>query len=225
MGGGGENSMEIYFCYWIIGFIVALPVDKRTIEMIKQGLKNGFIHGATFSLGSMTINMLLVFFFYLGMMSFLTLTYIQILLWLVGAIFFLYLAYDSIKNAEKDISLASEYIMKSFWGTYKRGLIIAISPKKLILWLVVLSAVLVKVSTVNQFGFASIAILIGGVFHDIVLLLHLSISRHAVNRRRIKAISRVAGILLICFVLYFFYEFIEIIINKIFLPKLTIVSI
>lgn len=37
--------MEIYLKYFLIGLAIAMPVGVITVEMTKQGLKNGFVHG------------------------------------------------------------------------------------------------------------------------------------------------------------------------------------
>lgn len=37
--------MALFFTYVIAGLAVAMPVGPITVEMTKQGLKNGFIHG------------------------------------------------------------------------------------------------------------------------------------------------------------------------------------
>lgn len=102
--------------------------------MTKQGLKNGFTHGWAVGLGGMTIDLTLIIAMYLGFSSLLSLPYIQLSLWLVGAAFLAYLGYDSIKNADKDITPADEKTQKSFWSTYRNGLLVAISPGNLIFW-------------------------------------------------------------------------------------------
>lgn len=200
--------MEMYFYYLIIGFVIALPVGVMTIEMTKQGLKNGFVHGWAVGLGGMTMDILLIIALYLGLASILALPYVQLPLWIIGALFLLYLAYDSIKNADKDITLAGEHVSKSFWSTYKKGLLVALSPGNIIFWISVLGAVLAKSYSINQFGLAGLGILTGILMHDLALLTIVSISRNAMSRKMIRNVSVIAGILLIGFALYFVYEFI-----------------
>ena len=79
--------MNLYFAYVMIGLAIAMPVGAITIEMIKQGLKNGFFHGWAVGIGGMTIDLTLIAALYLGLAKFLSLPYIQMPLWIIGAIF------------------------------------------------------------------------------------------------------------------------------------------
>ncbi|MFK4371679.1 hypothetical protein ABH898_002542 [Paenibacillus sp. RC82] len=46
----------LLFTYVLLGFSIALPVGTITVEMTKQGLKNGFMHGWIVGLGGMKVN-------------------------------------------------------------------------------------------------------------------------------------------------------------------------
>lgn len=37
--------MENYFTSLLVGLVIAMPVGAISVEMTKQTLKNGFIHG------------------------------------------------------------------------------------------------------------------------------------------------------------------------------------
>lgn len=116
--------MDIYLKYFLIGLAIAMPVGAITVEMTKQGLKNGFIHGWAVGLGGMTIDVALILAMVFGFASILALPFVQIPLWIAGAGFLAYLGYDSIKNADKDITPADERTNKSFWSTYRNGLLL-----------------------------------------------------------------------------------------------------
>ncbi|WP_411348369.1 LysE family translocator [Paenibacillus sp. WLX2291] len=203
--------MDIYLKYILIGLTIALPIGAITVEMIKQGLKNGFIHGWAVGLGGMTIDLTLIVVLYFGGASVLSLPYIQIPLWLIGAGFLGYLGYDSIRNADKDITPADSKTQKSFFATYRNGLLVAISPGNLVFWVSVFGAVLASsYDTRQQGGFviAACGILSGILAHDIVLLSIVSVTRKVMSRQAIKIVSIIAGLLLIGFALYFVYEFV-----------------
>ena len=134
--------MSMYFTYVMVGLAIAMPVGAITVEMTKQGLKNGFMHGWAVGLGGMTIDVALIIALYLGVAKFLALPFVQLPLWIIGAIFLFMLAYDSIKNADKDITLAGEKVNKSFFSTFRNGLLVAVSPGNLVFWISVFGAVL-----------------------------------------------------------------------------------
>lgn len=43
--------MALFITYVLLGFSISLPVGTITVEMTKQGLKNGFMHGWIVGLG------------------------------------------------------------------------------------------------------------------------------------------------------------------------------
>lgn len=202
--------MSLYFAYVMVGLAIAMPVGAITVEMTKQGLKNGFIHGWAVGIGGMTIDVLLIIALYLGLAKFLALPYIQMPLWIIGAVFLFMLAYDSIKNADKDITLAGEKVNKSFFSTYRNGLLVAISPGNLVFWISVFGTVLADSYAIDgssKFIIVALGILTGILLHDIGLLTIVSLTRKVMNRNMIKWTSIFAGILLFGFACYFIYQF------------------
>ncbi|SCX57715.1 Threonine/homoserine/homoserine lactone efflux protein [Lysinibacillus fusiformis] len=189
-----------------------MPVGAITVEMTKQGLKNGFLHGWAVGLGGMTIDIVLVFALYMGLASILAMPMVQLPMWIIGAGFLFLLGYDSIKNADHDITLAGEKVTKSFFASYFNGLLVAISPGNLVFWVNVFGVVLAKsYGQGEQSSFLIIAagVLSGILLHDLGLLTIVSVTRKAMNRKMIKTFTIVAGFLLIGFAGYFIYEFIQ----------------
>ncbi len=195
-----------------MGLAIAMPVGAITVEMTKQGLKNGFLHGWAVGLGGMTIDIVLVFALYMGLASILAMPMVQLPMWIIGAGFLFLLGYDSIKNADHDITLAGEKVTKSFFASYFNGLLVAISPGNLVFWVNVFGVVLAKsYGQGEQTSFLIIAagVLSGILLHDLGLLTIVSVTRKAMNRKMIKTFTIVAGFLLIGFAGYFIYEFIQ----------------
>lgn len=193
-----------------MGFSIALPVGAITVEMTKQGLKNGFLHGWAVGIGGMTIDLLLISALYFGLAEILSLFYVQMPLWIIGAGFLLMLGYDSIKNADKDITLAGEKVNKSLMKTYFNGLLVAVSPGNLVFWVSVFGAVLAdsySQTSSSSFAIAALGILTGILIHDLGLLSIVSTTRKVMNRTMIKWTSILAGVLLFGFACYFLYEF------------------
>jgi len=122
----------------------------------------------------------------------------------------LFLGYDSIKNADKDITLSGERVTKSIFSSYKNGILVAISPGNLVFWVNVFGVVLAKnyANDESHFFIVALGILSGILLHDIGLLSIISITRKALNRNMIKWLTVLSGTLLIGFAGYFVYEFI-----------------
>lgn len=204
-------SLTLFFTYLIAGLIIAMPVGAMTVEMTKQGLKNGFILGWAVGLGGMTIDFFLIIALYFGLASVLSLPIIQIPMWIIGAAFLVFLGYDSIKNADHDITLAGEKPNKSFFSNYRNGLLVAISPGNLVFWITVFGAVLSDSFDTTQpekFLVVGAGILVGILLHDIGLLVIVATTRKVMSRTMIKWISTVAGLILFGFAGYFVYEFV-----------------
>lgn len=144
-----------------------MPVGAITVEMTKQGLKNGFIHGWAVGLGGMTIDVVLVFALYMGLASILAMPIIQIPMWIIGAGFLFFLGLDSIKNADHDITLAGEKVTKSFFTSYRNGLLVAISPGNLVFWVNVFGVVLAK--SYGEGESTSFLVIAAGVLSGILL--------------------------------------------------------
>src|SRR5690625_4801229 len=177
--------MVLFFTYVVAGLAIAMPVGPITVEMTKQGLKNGFMHGWVVGLGGMTIDFALILTLYVGLSSLLQLSFVQIPMWLIGAVFLLLVAYDSIKNADRDITLAGEKPTKSLWSSYRDGFLVAVSPGNIIFWLSVYGAVLSNAyNSTNSASFFSIAagVLTGILLHDSGLLTIVATTRQVMSR-------------------------------------------
>ena len=178
--------MSLYVAYVLVGLAIAMPVGAITVEMTKQGLKNGFLHGWAVGLGGMTIDIVLVFALYMGLASILAMPMVQLPMWIIGAGFLFLLGYDSIKNADHDITLAGEKVTKSFFASYLNGLLVAISPGNLVFWVNVFGVVLAKsYGQGEQTSFLIIAagVLSGILLHDIALRVTETIVSKPMNRK------------------------------------------
>ncbi|WP_145322003.1 LysE family translocator [Paenibacillus xylanexedens] len=206
--------MEIYIKFVLIGLAIAMPVGAITVEMTKQGLRNGFIHGWAVGLGGMTIDAGLILAMYFGFASVLSLPYVQIPLWLAGAGFLAFLGYDSIRNSDLDMATSDNTngkIKKSFWRTYRNGLLVAVSPGNLIFWISVFGVVLSdSYQSTGKLSFiiAAFGVLCGILIHDLGLLSIVSVTRKVMSKKMIQAVSAMAGVLLLGFSFYFLYKFI-----------------
>lgn len=200
----------MFFVYVLAGLAIAMPVGAITIEMTKQGLKKGFIHGWAVGLGGMTVDVFLIIVLFVGLAPILAISYIQTPMWLVGAGFLFYLGYDSIKHADQDIATFGEKVQQSFFHSYRNGLFVAVSPGNVVFWISVFGAVLAEsydATEPTHFLIVATGILTGILLHDIGLLTIVSLTRKVMNETMIKWVSVVAGILLIGFAGYFLYEF------------------
>ncbi|MGE6375824.1 LysE family translocator [Peribacillus muralis] len=204
--------LVLLFSSILLGLSIALPIGTISIEMIKQGLKNGFMHGWSVGLGGMTIDLILIILLFVGLAPILTIPFIQVPLWIIGAIVLFHIGYDSIKNADHEITLVGEKSTKSLKSSYKNGLLVAISPGNLVFWVSIFGTILSNSfdsSNIFNFFIVSVGIIIGILIHDIGLMAIVTGARKFLKPTYIKRASIVAGLVLIGFGCYFLYKFID----------------
>jgi len=205
--------LSLFITYIILGISLSLPAGTMTIEMSKQGLKNGFFHGWFVGIGGMTIDIAMILIIYFGFSDILMLPTVETVMWLIGFFCLLYIGVDSIKESNQSLSINSEVkVKKSLLKAYSRGLVMAISPSNIVFWIGVFgTALTTALNNISGYQFLLVAsgILVGILIHDVLLMGIVSYTRKFVNQSFIKWTSILAGILLIGFSFYFAYLFIN----------------
>ncbi|MGN1401979.1 MAG: LysE family transporter [Bacillus sp. (in: firmicutes)] len=202
--------MGLFMVNILLGLSLSLPIGTVTVEMMKQGLKNGFLHGWSVGLGAITIDISLILLIYFGFSNFFSMPLIQLLMWLAGCLFLLYLGVDSIEQAGSQFNVPGERSIKSFGSSYLNGLLVAISPGNIIFWMGIFGAVLANTlsgATGTEFIVVAMGIVAGICLHDIGLMMIVSFTRKFLSETMIKRTSVIAGVLLIGFSAYFGYRF------------------
>lgn len=189
-----------------------------TLEMSKRGLRDGFMHGWLIGIGGMTIDLFMILLIYFGFSSFLTFPIVQMVMWLIGCLFLLYIGIESIKEANQTLLFESgiNNNHKSFIKSYITGVLMAVTPANIMFWIGIFgTALTTALKGIDGYGFLSVAsgILVGILIHDVTLLGIISYSRKFLNQHIVKWVSIVAGILLIGISCYFGYSFINSIIS------------
>nr|WP_257934649.1 LysE family transporter [Staphylococcus shinii] len=196
----------------ILGITLSLPAGTMTIEMSKQGLKNGFFHGWFVGIGGMTVDLIMILIIYFGFSEILMLPAVEIVMWLIGFLFLLYIGIESIKEAKQPLEISDTNLRKkSLFKSYGRGIMMAVTPSNIVFWIGVFgTALTTAINNVSGYQFLLVAsgILFGILIHDIILMGIISYTRKFVNHTFTKWTSIVAGFLLIGFSLYFALLFI-----------------
>ncbi|MEH6943130.1 LysE family translocator [Bacillus sp. JJ722] len=186
----------------ILGLSVAIPIGPISIEMIRQGLKNGFMHGWSVGLGGMTIDVLMIVIVYFSSGPLLISPILQQFMWLIGAIFLFYLGYCSIKEASYNFTNDNNVEKKSYLSSYRNGFLVAITPGNLVFWFSVFGTLLSdKIQNYDKLDFSimAVGIILGILIHDILLMILVKYAKAFLNQQWIKRVSIIAGLILICF--------------------------
>lgn len=203
--------MNTFFTSALLGLSISIPVGTVTIQMMKQGLRNGFMYGWMVGLGGMTFDLGMILLIYLGFSTYLNLPIVQHIMWLAGCLFLLYLSIDSFKESRKTRVIEGEAENKSLRKSYLSGLLVAVSPSNIVFWIGVFGTVLAASfdhsSTSAAFIASAAGILAGILLHDVALMAFVHYTRRFVSDTFLHWFSIVAGCLLLGFSLYFGYQF------------------
>ncbi len=138
---------KMFFSYVTLGFTIALPMGAISIEMIKQGLRNGFWYAWMIGIGAITIDITLILLLNLGLAD--ILNEIQTYLWLLGTFFLSYLGWQSIKSDSLCIN-DSDSKKDSLFKLFKKGIIIGVNPANIVFWISVLGTSISSASTNSE---------------------------------------------------------------------------
>ena len=156
---------------------MSAPVGPINVAQINKGIKM-VLSAWLVGVGAMSADVVMMFLIYFGISTYLTTPIAQLCIWIFGFVTMIYLGYESMKEATKQVQYISsgekEHPLKSFLS----GFAIAISnPLNIIFWIGIYGSVLT--SAMNTIGkeqalWYSAAILLGLCF-GIYLWLHLFI--------------------------------------------------
>jgi len=82
----------------LLGVSIAAPIGPVNVEVIKRGLKHGFLLAFLVALGAACADATYVVIIYLGLSSFINIPIVQTVVWIFGMAVLIYLGYRSIKE-------------------------------------------------------------------------------------------------------------------------------
>jgi len=188
-----------------IGVALAAPIGPINIEIIRRGLQGGFVRGWLVGLGAVTADTLYCAIVMTGMAPFVTNIWLQIPLFVAGAIVLGYLGYGGLRAAIANT--ATTAAPPSSRQSYVTGLAMAATnPMGIVYWLSIGSALVA--SAVEQSGQAAAPALLLGVFSGIVgwvtvLSLMTLGGRRFVSPQVMRWFTGLSGALLIGFAVWF----------------------
>lgn len=190
----------------ILGLSITAPIGPTNIELIRRGTREGTRATIAFWLGVMVALVLYLLLVVLGL-SFLTESRVfNTLLTSFGVIVLAYLSYNSIR----DFFVGGEVDSEEQAGGNKHfvpGIVLTMSnPAVLLLWTGIMGADLAASrASVGQGLLLSLGIMIGVAAFFVVMTVVIHYGRRLLQRRYLKYVSLVAGIVLLFFCVKFAY--------------------
>lgn len=204
--------------YIVLGLSLSAPIGPVNAAQLSKGIRGGFMSAWLVGLGAMTadvIYMLLVFF---GVIHFLNIPFMQTFLWLFGGFLLIYTGIESLKDAGK-LQMADmrgrEPLLKSFMSGFFMSLG---NPLSILFWLGIYGSVLAQTAARSGLGdliLNSFSIILGLLIWDLTMAGFATIFRNYVSERLLKGVSMLSGLFLIGFGLYFLFEALQLLLQRI----------
>ncbi|WP_334075492.1 MULTISPECIES: LysE family transporter [Paenibacillus] len=198
----------------ILGFIflglsLSAPIGPVNAAQLDKGIRGGFLPAWLVGLGAIAADIIYMLLVYFGVIHFLNTPFMQSFLWLFGFFILMYTGIDSIKQASTlsvNETRGREPLMKSFAS----GFMMSISnPLSILFWLGIYGSVLAQTAATSETRdliINSCAIISGVLLWDVTMAGFASVFRKILTDRMLRAISILSGLSLIGFGLYFGYE-------------------
>ncbi|WP_394219261.1 LysE family translocator [Halobacillus trueperi] len=204
----------------VLGLSIAAPVGPINIEIMRRGLTYGFWSAFCVGLGGMSSDLLLMAAMFFGAGVFLTWTWVQVILMLVGCVVLVHAGWTSLR-AKEEWRVEEGYERHSKGQallSYIRGVVIAgTNPMNLLFWISiygsVLSGALQEENMFRSFIISSMVFLGIGLWNaNLAFFVHFG--RYLVNSSLLKWIQGIASLVLIYYGLKFGWIGISVLFNS-----------
>jgi L-lysine exporter family protein LysE/ArgO len=202
--------MNIFISYILLGLSLAAPIGPVNAAQMDKGIRYGFWHAWLIGLGAMAADAVFMLLIYFGSAHLLSTPFIKTFLWTFGCFVLIYTGVESMANAGK--LLVKEYRgqKESPAKSFTAGFFLTLSnPLSILFWLGIYGSILAKMA--EKYGawdllFYSSGIFVGILIWDFTMASISSGFGKFVNDKVLVSISRLAGLILICFGLYFGFQ-------------------
>lgn len=198
------------FGYMLLGLTLAAPIGPVNSARLDKGLKNGFWHAYFVGFGSMIADVIFMLLVYFGVSNLLEYKPVQTFLWLFGGFVLIYSGLESLISANRltiEETRNKEPLLKSFFSGFMMSIT---SPLSILFWLGIYGSVLAK-NAVNNYEnenllISSLMIFVGLTIWDIFFASLTLGLRKFLSLHILVIISKISGLGLIAFGVYFAIE-------------------
>ena len=196
-----------------VGVVLAAPIGPINVEIVRRGIRDGFLHGWMTGLGALTADTIYALAIVLGFARFAENEAVRVVLFFFGAAMMTYIGYNSIKTALDPH--ATDGAAPKRGRSYVTGfLMAAFNPFGIIYWLTVGAGL--AADAVNRGGSGAAPILVIGVMWGIfawvtTLSVIAQVSRRFVTGIAMRWITGASGVVLLGFAIWFLVSGIQLI--------------
>lgn len=203
--------MEIAFILkkLVLGMTLAAPIGPVSVEMIKRGLRHGFLSAFSVRLGGALGNALCLLAAYYGLSFLISYPLLFNGLGIIGALLLIYMGYKSLQKTADDLSFDDTTNMTNGlrWGLY---LAIA-NPFAFIFWTGIFAATLESTQAIDHHVlFENLFIIVGVLIWGAGLSTVLGFGHRFLNKKVVVRLSQIAAL----FMFYFGVKYLWMICNR-----------
>lgn len=193
-----------------VGVALAAPIGPINIEIIRRGIRDGFMHGWLVGLGALTADTVYAMVIVSGLASFAGNEGVRVVLYIAGGVMLTWVGWSSVKTALRGLEGSPDDKPKPRGRSYLTGLLMAaFNPMGIVYWLTVGAGL--AADAVDRVGQSGAPVLVIGVMVGIFLwVLSLSViaqvSRRFVTGHGMRWVTGVSGAIIIAFGVFFFVQ-------------------
>jgi L-lysine exporter family protein LysE/ArgO len=193
-----------------VGVALAAPIGPINIEIIRRGIRDGFLHGWMVGLGALSADTVYAMVIVSGLASFAGDERIRLVLYLAGGLMLSWVGWSSLRTALRGLEGSAGDRPKPRGRSYLTGLLMAaFNPMGIMYWLTVGAGL--AADAVRRVGQSGAPILVIGVVIGIFLWVSslsviAQVSRRFVTGPGMRWVTGVSGAIIIGFGAFFFVQ-------------------
>ena len=204
-----ETKLAIIADKLLLGFTLAAPIGPVSVEMIKRGLRHGFLSAFSVRLGGALGNLICLLAAYYGIAH--ILAYPQLLnsLGIIGACLLIYMGWTTLRKGIDLLDLEGEIDIQNGmrWGLY----LAVVNPVAFVFWPGIFAASIDPATGSTGAGlFQNLLIILGVVLWGAGLSTVLAFGHSRLNKKVILRISQGSALLMF----YFGFKYLWVILER-----------
>lgn len=193
-----------------VGVTLAAPIGPINVEIIRRGIRDGFVHGWVLGLGALSADTIYAALIVGGLTPLADRPMLRVPLFLAGGVMLAWVGWMSVRTALRGDAVDAGDTVPRRGRSYATGFLMAIfNPMGIVYWLSVGAALVAD--AVQRVGQVGSPILVMGVMFGIFcwvtfISVLAQISRRFVTGPGMRWVTGISGLIIIGFALWFFWQ-------------------
>jgi threonine/homoserine/homoserine lactone efflux protein len=192
-----------------VGVALAAPIGPINVELIRRGIRDGFLHGWLVGLGAMSADTLYAILVVSGLTPLADRPALRVPLFLAGGVMLALVGWGSLRHALAGLPKTEAAAPRRGRSFVTGFLMAAFNPMGIVYWLSVGAALVAE--AVDRVGTAGSPVLVGGVFLGIFcwvtfISVIAQVSRRFVTGNGMRWVTGVSGVIILGFAFWFFWQ-------------------